>query len=787
MRFTIDARACIAHPVIAASRALRSPTLRGPFAAVVLLLGGCGHKSTVDPGAPDAARVTSASPPAARGSPTVALDATAGFDACTLGYHGVVLDLGDPSSRARFGGKLEAPPLETIEREGATWARVRARSLSLSYYASADDVRTPKSAAADASTYVELRVRGLAAKTVSVYVDGKALGAASLPKGEAQVVTVRGGSVPLGEGLRDVLLRFSGAPRATTEPLAEIDWVHIGTGDPEPHYAAPTRAETLTSVTVHGDPMQALSLRAPGFARCTGWIPKGATVETSIAMASGGEGDAQVRLLRDRADPVVLGTVHISANDPTPKRVSWPVGDLGGDTGALAAVEFVALGATKGARVLFGEPRVVVPPPPATETVAQVPAKSLVLVVLGELSMHSLSLYGGARPVPELSALAAAGITFDANRATSGLASGSFASMVTGLSARAHTLEDADARLPHSITTIADAARQAGISAAFFTANPTTGAAFGFDRGWSTFESDAPNEEAPATLVFDHAAQWIDSHKSERFLVVIHARGGHPPWDATSDQLKSLEPQGYTGGLDAKHAAELLGRARKVPGSLHWTDADRERAWALYALAVDAHDAAIGRLVQSLRAAGRDADTAIVVTGDVGVNEAAHIPFADTEMLDEASLGTLLVARLPGSVLAGKRVTAPTSGTDLGRTILSTLGLEPPTSFGGVDLLDFARGKSRAGGRPMAATASGRFAVRWDRYVLSGARDRENKLCDLALEPACVTDVRPTYPLALDVLHRAAFDALVGVEPPAPREPAALDSATAAALRAWGR
>jgi arylsulfatase A-like enzyme len=776
-------------------------TARGAFALgwvawVGLAAGGvhgCGHKTVADGVSVDASSAASSSTspgglePSPRSTKNVALDAVSGFDTCTLGYRGTVLDLGDATSRARFGSKLETPHVETLEREGATWARIRARSLSLGYYASADEA----AGGTESGVYVETRIRGLAARTVTLYLDGKALGVAQLPKGEAAVVTLKGSGPPPGEGQHDVLLRFGGAPRATTDPLAEVDWVHIGSGEPEAHYAAPTRADVLTNTTIHGEPMQALSLRAPGFARCTGWIPKGAFVEASIAMSSGSQGDAQIRLLRDRADPFVLGSVHFSPSDPEPKRVSWSVGDLGGETGALAAIELVSHAATKGARVVFGAPRVVVPPGVASTAgagrIARVPARGVVVVVLGELSTRSLSLYGGTRPVPELASLSRSGITFDGQRATSGLASGAFASLLTGQSARAHTLEDPSARLPHSIITIADAARQAGIATSLFTANPTTGAAFGFDRGWSTFEAAAPNEDAPAVGVFDRAGQWIDLHKAERFLVVVHARGGHPPWDATPDQLKTLEPQGYTGGLDAKHAAELLSRARTVPGSLHWTDADRERAWALYALAVDAHDAALGRLVQALHAAGRDGDTAIFVTGDVAVNEASHIPFADAETLDEPSLWTPLVVHLPDATLAGVRVTAPTSGLDVGRTVLATLGLEPPTSFGGIDLLAVAHGDSPAAGRPLVATAGGRFAVRWDRYVLSGARDREAKLCDLALEPACVTDVRPTYPLALEVLHRAAFDGLVAADPPPLREPATLDAPTAAALRAWGR
>jgi arylsulfatase A-like enzyme len=753
----------------------------------------CGHKTSpigdhvdhADAGTPS----TSVRPSAV--SPTrVALDLVAGFDACTVGFRGVTLDLGDPSSRARFGQKLEPASVEVIEREGATWARVRARSLPLTFYASSDEV-LGRDVDAGEQAFVELRVRGLAAKNVTVYLDGKPMGVAPLPRGDAGVVTLHGAQAPPGEGEHEIVMRFGGAPRATTDALAEVDWIHIGTGSAEANYAAPTRGDVLSNVTLGGEPMQAISLRAPGFARCTGWIPSGAVVDASLATARPGEAEAQIRILRDRAEPKVLGTVQFSADDNGPRHVQWPVGDLGGETGALAAVELVARSASRGARVVFAAPRVVLPADGAAESRPRTPpdgdkprvARSAIVVVLGEVSTATLALYGGARGMHELDVFASTGVVFANQRATSSLASAAFASILSGVSAKESTLEDPSARLPRALTTIADAAREAGIAAALFTANPMTGSAFGFDRGWMTYESISPTEDVPAVAVFDHATQWVEAHKREPFLLVIHARGGHPPWDATTEDLKTMPPAGYTGALDAKHAAELLGHVR---GGLRWTDADRERAWALYTLALEQHDAAFGRLLQAVHSAGRDADTAVLVTGDVGLNDTGHMPFVDADSLDEAALSVPLVIRMPGAQI-GSRIAAPTTGSDLARTIVETLGLQAPSSFGGLNLLEVARKGAPVAERPMVATGAGRFSVRWDRYVLSGARDRESKLCDLGLEPSCVTDVRPTYPLALDILHRVAFDALVATGPGPTHEPATVDTATAAALRAWGR
>jgi arylsulfatase A-like enzyme len=319
-----------------------------------------------------------------------------------------------------------------------------------------------------------------------------------------------------------------------------------------------------------------------------------------------------------------------------------------------------------------------------------------------------------------------------------------------------------------------------------FTANPTTGAAFGFDRGWDTFVAHDPLEGVPASRVFDDAAAWIEAHKSERFFVVVHARGGHPPWDVSPEEERAMQPEGYLGILEASRAAEILAKAHRHAG--RFKDDDRVRAWALYDRAVELHDEALGRLDQALATAGRREDTAIIVTADVAAVEAPPVPFVDTDALEESLLATPLVVSWPRAPwLGGRRVEAPTSSVDIARTVLASLQLEPPAAFQGVDLGRVARGAWDALQRPLAATRGEHFAVRWGRLVLVGSGNRELRMCDLSLDPTCVADVRATSPLALEPLHRKTLD-LLARAPAAPptRESAVFDEHTTEALVRWG-
>ncbi len=725
-----------------------------------------------------------------RPPPGVVVDLIQSLDQCAFGHRGVLLDFGDPSMTADLrsagprpargaGADPTAPRDEVIEHEGATWLRVRSRVLSTSFYWPA-----AASEGSDPSVYVEARTLGVAARAIAVAIDGKTVGSWSIAKAEARTVATHGVTpVTLAPGGHELTLHFVGGARSSDEPLAEIDWVHIGTGDPGEPYAAPTRSNVVVDATFGGRSIRALSLRAPGFVRCSGWVPANATLEASLATAGGGDADVEARLVRDRRPPLVLGEASVAGGGAQWVPWSVPVTGLDGE-GALASIELVVRKAGRGTRLLLGDPHVVsASRPPAS---APPPARGVVLVVLGSTPARVLAPWGGPHAVPELVALAASGTTFLAHRASSPLVSSVIASMLTGLSPLEHGVDDPDARLPDEVTTAEEACREGDVATAMFTANPTTGAPFGFARGWDTFVAHDPLEDAPATRVFDEAAAWIDAHKGGRFFVVIHARGGHPPWDATPDELKTMPPEGYFGMIEPRRAAEAITKVRKHP--TRFKEDDRVRAWALFDRAIDEHDAALGRFVASLHATGRDDDTAVVVTSDVAASEGPPVPFSDPETLDESLLATPLIVRWPhDAALSGLRVTAPSSPVDLARTVLGALGLAPPSAFEGQDLAAIAEGAGMPEQRPLLAAHHGRFSVRWGPYVLLGSSSRELRMCDLSLDPSCVADVRGTSPLALGPLRRWTRDALAPGAHRAARSPALLDEHTLAALARWGR
>lgn len=734
---------------------------------------------------------------------------------CSFGHRGVLLDLGDEVMRSRMSGtRLVTPDVDVREHEGASWVGVRARSLELSFV-------SPTESKTDAGIVVEARARGGLAKSASVYLNGKPLGTLSFTKGEIGIASLRA-PASINRGANELMLRFNGGPRSTRDQLAEIDWIRVGPNDGDAPYSAPTRSDAVTSVSIGGAAKRAVSLRAPGFARCTAFVPSGSVLEGSIGV-TGGEAEAEVRVLVDRAEPRVVGSFKLGGPQGPPgfRPMSLPLGDIG----TIAGVELVAKSSTKGARVAFAEARVIAPLKTETKPTAEPAAirnvaRGVIMVVMGSMSRRLLALHGGSIQVPEIGALANGGVVFEAHRATSSYASGAVGSMLTGLTPREHGASDADTALSPSVFRVAEAAREAGVVTAMFTANPTTSEPYGFARGWETFVARLPSEESPATTVFEDASRWLDTHKDERFFIVVHARGGHPPWDVTSEELKELPPAGYAGSMEPRHAGEALAKARKVGGGRLFADADRERAFALHGKTIAAHDAALGALAAHVRTMGRDKDTTWIVTSDIGIDAAAHVPFLEEESLEEGALAVPLVIHSPLQGLLA-RVPTATSGVDVAPTILEAFGLSPPPHLRGESLLSLAAERRPASERPLIAATTTRFSARWGAFAAAFARDREVKVCNLSLDPDCVSDVRPSHPIAAEALRALAWNELVRVgqdarpplkssvrEPhpdsredpkrskelegallkPVPAGPSVVaDGPTSAALRAWGR
>ena len=158
---------------------------------------------------------------------------------------------------------------------------------------------------------VAARAMGGIAKTASVSLDDQPLGSLSFQRDLIRVASTTTTTLAADPGLHTITIRFSGRSRDGEDAFADIDWIRIGTPDENPTtYGPPTlRDIILPAAALSGVPHRSIGLRAPGSARCAVELPETARLRSAVGLLGLGEGDAEIRALRDgkKPDPLIFG------------------------------------------------------------------------------------------------------------------------------------------------------------------------------------------------------------------------------------------------------------------------------------------------------------------------------------------------------------------------------------------------------------------------------------------------------------------------------------------------
>src|SRR4051812_35230098 len=591
-----------------------------------LALPACSkHESKVTP-APSAVRSIPTSTAAASDVPSIVVDGRDRFDVipnlswCEVDHQGLLIDLGGPAAAAYSGfGAERSDDYQDIERDGQSFVRAFGRSLKYDFWF--DEPR--------AGTSVSLRVHGGEAKWLGLTIDDKRVGSIRLSADETKAYSLPSLAAELARGHHRLKISFSGAPRGTRVMQGEIDWLRIGErGDDTTGYAAPTLSNIVGDVVLNGAPKRSLVLNPPSTLRC--WLRPAADARLKVALGfwGVGKGTAEVRVVADGEEPVVLQTRRVAGGDSA----SWtPLAvDLAPFAGKVVGVEFRALDGSRGGRVVFGDPSVA---RRGAAPLATPKAKVAILLLEAGIDRRRVPPFGPTGKLPSLGELGRAATAFSGYRAPSVVVQSVAASLLTGLSPRTHRVEDGNSRVADSVRMLSEMVKEASGRTAFFTGVPTTFAPFGFGSGWDSFETLSPVLDVPATEPLSHALKWLeteldDSHPGPRFLVV-HARGSHPPWDLTREETQALKPEEYAGILDPRRGAIMLAalRARKTRVAHHLQEEDWVRLHALQDAALAKQDVLVGQLVALLKKKGAWEHTLIVFAGDVSAGEPPDSPY----------------------------------------------------------------------------------------------------------------------------------------------------------------
>ncbi len=313
----------------------------------------------------------------------------------------------------------------------------------------------------------------------------------------------------------------------------------------------------------------------------------------------------------------------------------------------------------------------------ASLLIARSPGKkprNVVLISIDTCRADHLGCYGySPRLTPNVDALAGQGVRFTSVITPFPMTLPAHCSMLTGLYPKTHGVRANGIRLGGNSLTLAKVLRSAGYQTAGFVGGFPMSARFGLGQGFETYDDRLPevghglDPECKAEVVSRRGMEWLEQHGGQPFFLFLHYYDPHFPYDPPSPF-----PQTYD-------------------GELAYVD-----LW-------------IGKVMEKMRALGRDDDTLVVVAGDHGEGLGEHGETEHGFLVYQNTLSVPLIVRCPAGRPHGSRVDENVSLVDVMPTVLGLLGLRIPRQVQGVDLSGFcgagvppAAAKTPAAGpRPM--------------------------------------------------------------------------------------
>lgn len=326
-------------------------------------------------------------------------------------------------------------------------------------------------------------------------------------------------------------------------------------------------------------------------------------------------------------------------------------------------------------------------------------AHGVILVVADALRADALGAYGApphrGRPItPQFDALAERGALYTNASAQASWTKPAMASLLTSRYVRGHGTMSKTATLPQALPTLASELQRHGVHTGAVVTNYNLEPAFGFHRGFDSFEylpaarylNAPPNanrlaaynvyrllrerlfKRARQSQYFYRSGSWvnaaalrlIDQHPTGSFFLWLHYMEAHDPYfdeDGSTSWARVSDP--HPQGSDA-------------PG-MQRAYLDGVRRW----------DNALGDLLAGLRARGLD-DTLVVLTADHGEEFGEHGGFYHGTSLYEELLHVPLLLASPN--LAHGTHEELVQQIDVAPTILQHFGIDPPAAWEGAPL-----------------------------------------------------------------------------------------------------
>lgn len=292
---------------------------------------------------------------------------------------------------------------------------------------------------------------------------------------------------------------------------------------------------------------------------------------------------------------------------------------------------------------------------------------NIILITLDTTRADRMGFLGSDRGLtPHLDAVAKQGIVFTRAYSHVPLTTASHTTILTGTYPQFNHVNDFGIPISSRLPYLPDLLHHQGYHTAAFVASlvldPLDGTAPGFDRGFDIYDAGFrlrrhgmdryKSVERRGGEVVNHALAWLSQNNAGPFFVWVHLYDAHDPYDPPEPYKTRYKSQPYDG----------------------------EIAYA---------DAAVGKLLDTLREHDLYDGTLIAVMADHGESLGAHGENTHGIFLYDETLHVPLVVKLPANRDAGARVETRAQLIDVAPTILQIAGVAIPKEVQGESLLKF--------------------------------------------------------------------------------------------------
>ena len=289
---------------------------------------------------------------------------------------------------------------------------------------------------------------------------------------------------------------------------------------------------------------------------------------------------------------------------------------------------------------------------------------NVILISIDTCRADRLGTYGHAgNTSPNVDALAREAIVVENAVSTVPLTLPAHCSMLTGVIPPSHGVRDnINYRLHESHTTLAERLRAYGYQSTAIIGAFVLDSQTGIDQGFDSFDdrlvagaaSAGDRPERRAEEVSQLAIRWLAGAPQEPFFLFLHYYDPHDPYDPPEPFASQFRDDLYA-------------------GEIAYTDA------------------AIGHVLEKLRALGLYQSSLIVITSDHGESLGEHGESTHGYFVYRSTTRVPLIIRPPGGML-GRRIERKASLIDVVPTILSQCGLPLPDELQGRDLFSDTTG-----------------------------------------------------------------------------------------------